>query len=151
MWLYILAGAALAFGFNMASFLLVQSTSSLTAAMLGNVKIVLIIVLSEVGAALLGRSRLNGFNVFGYTVTIMAGALYTAINLHERDQLRGAPQHLLAALQLVAGAARQVGRTVVTRLRGGTPANGGSGGVGGGGGAGGLAGRRVGGDSPIGR
>ena len=74
-WLYVLVGAALAFAFNMAAFLLVQTTSSLTAAMLGNVKIVLIIVLSEVGAALLGRSRLNIFNVLGYTVTILAGML----------------------------------------------------------------------------
>mmetsp|Transcript_26716 Transcript_26716/g.67978 ORF Transcript_26716/g.67978 Transcript_26716/m.67978 type:complete len:113 (+) Transcript_26716:51-389(+) len=91
--------------------------------MLGNVKIVLIIVLSEVGAALLGRSRLNIFNVLGYTVTILAGALYTAINLHERGQLQGAT-HMLGAAQHAVGRVRQCVLALARSLRSASVAGG---------------------------
>lgn len=80
---YILMGAFLAFAFNMLSFLLVQSTSSVTTAMLGNVKIVLVIVMS---AALFGADA-EPINVIGYCLTVVAACTYTTVNLHERGQL----------------------------------------------------------------
>ena len=89
--LYILIGALLSFAFNMMGFVLVQSTSSITTAMLGNLKIVLVIVLA---ALLLGASA-EPVNVVGYVLTILAAGSYTTVNLHERGQLpcgkRGAP------------------------------------------------------------
>ena len=95
--------------------------------MLGNVKIVLIIICSEIGAALLGRSTLNAFNIFGYALTILAGALYTAINLRERGQLRGAATELAAAIRETCSG----GRRLLARLLGRLRARGGGGSFGG--------------------
>jgi len=81
--LYILVGALISFAFNMMGFVLVQSTSSITTAMLGNLKIVLVIVLA---ALLLGASA-EPVNVVGYCLTILAAASYTTVNLHEQGQL----------------------------------------------------------------
>ena len=82
--IYILLGALLSFAFNMMGFVLVQSTSSITTAMLGNLKIVLVILLA---ALLLGASA-EPINVVGYCLTILAASAYTSVNLYERGQLK---------------------------------------------------------------
>jgi len=81
--IYILVGAVLSFAFNMMGFVLVQNTSSITTAMLGNLKIVLVIVL----AAIILGAVAEPINIAGYCVTVLAAFAYTSINLHERGQL----------------------------------------------------------------
>jgi len=81
---YIAIGAVLAFCFNMMGFVLVRTTSSVTTAMIGNLKIVIVIVVASV---LMG-SQAEPINIIGYVVTIIAACSYTGVNLHESGKLR---------------------------------------------------------------
>ena len=80
---YILVGALLSFGFNIMGFILVKNTSSVTAAMLGNLKIVIVIVFA---AALMGAAA-EPVNIVGYCFSVLAACSYTGISLDERGQL----------------------------------------------------------------
>ena len=77
------SSALLSFGFNIMGFILVKNTSSVTAAMLGNLKIVIVIVFA---AALMGAAA-EPVNIVGYCFSVLAACSYTGISLDERGQL----------------------------------------------------------------
>ena len=82
---YILVGALLSFGFNIMGFILVKNTSSVTAAMLGNLKIVIVIVFA---AALMGAAA-EPVNIVGYCFSVLAACSYT---WHLARRARPAPR-----------------------------------------------------------
>jgi len=91
--LYLAVGTLLAVAFNLMSYVQLQSTSSVTSSMLGNLKIVSIILIYEAGLRPVQKSRedheLTAINIVGYALTISAGLAYTLLSLYERGQLQG--------------------------------------------------------------
>jgi len=79
---FILAGAALAFAFNLTGFCLVQTTSATTTAICGNVVVVIVIVLGS----LIMNNEASPINIVGYCISVLAALTYVIINLHQKKQ-----------------------------------------------------------------
>ena len=65
-------------------FVLVKTTSSVTTAMIGNLKIVIVIVF----AAIIMGSETEPINIVGYVLTVLAACGYTTVNLVESGKLK---------------------------------------------------------------
>ena len=65
-------------------FVLVKTTSSVTTAMIGNLKIVIVIVF----AAIIMGSETEPINIVGYVLTVLAACGYTTVNLAESGKLK---------------------------------------------------------------
>jgi len=77
---FIVAGAGLAFLFNLTGFCLVQTTSATTTAICGNVVVVIVIVLGSIYL----HVEATPVNIVGYCISTTAAICYVAINLHQK-------------------------------------------------------------------
>ena len=77
---FIIAGAGLAFLFNLTGFCLVQTTSATTTAICGNVVVVIVIVLGSIYL----HVEATPVNIVGYCISTTAAICYVAINLHQK-------------------------------------------------------------------
>ena len=75
-------GAVLAFAFNMMGFVLVRTTSSVTTAMIGNLKIVIVIVV----ASILMGSAAEPVNIAGYVRRARALSACGGLGVHPRQR-----------------------------------------------------------------